>query len=66
MFDRDALGLDLVIHPSAEAERYGWSEAFGSDPLVYLIGCSGRGREDLGPRNLPHPADGPRDPADFA
>jgi hypothetical protein len=28
-FDRiDAMGLDLVLHPSAEAERYGWSEAF--------------------------------------
>ena len=43
-FDRiDAMGLDLVIHPSAEAERYGWSEAFGSEPLVYSISRSGRG-----------------------
>ena len=43
-FDRiDAMGLDLVIHPSPEAERYGWSEAFGSEPLVYSISRSGRG-----------------------
>jgi hypothetical protein len=43
-FDRiEAMRLDLVIHPSAEAERYGWSEAFGSEPLVYSISHSGRG-----------------------
>jgi hypothetical protein len=43
-FDRiEALGLDLVIHPSAEAERYGWSDAFGPDPLVCTISRSGRG-----------------------
>ena len=43
-FDRiDALGPDLIVHPSAEAERYGWSEAFGSEPLVCSIGCYGRG-----------------------
>jgi hypothetical protein len=43
-FERiDALGLDLVIHPSAEAERYGWAEAFGPDPIVCSIGQSGRG-----------------------
>jgi hypothetical protein len=43
-FDRiDVLGLDLVVHPSAEAERYGWSEAFGSEPLVCSISRSGRG-----------------------
>ena len=43
-FDRiDAMGLDLVIHPSAEAERCGWSDAFGSEPLVYSISRSGRG-----------------------
>ena len=39
----DALGIDLVIYPSAEAERYGWSEAFGSEPLVCSISRSGRG-----------------------
>ena len=39
----DALGLDLVIHPSAEAEHFGWSEAFGSEPLVYSISRYGRG-----------------------
>jgi hypothetical protein len=37
------MGVDLVIHLSAEAERYGWSEAFGSEPLVYSISRSGRG-----------------------
>lgn len=43
-FDRiEAVGLDLVVHPSAEAERYGWSEAFGFEPLVCSIGHSGRG-----------------------
>ncbi len=43
-FDRiDAMGLDLVIHPSAEAERFGWSEACGSEPLVYTMSSSGRG-----------------------
>jgi hypothetical protein len=43
-FDRiDALGLDLVLHPSAEAERHGWGAAFGSEPLVCSIGQSGRG-----------------------
>lgn len=43
-FDRiEAMGLDLVIHPSAEAERYGWSQAFGSGPLVCSISQSGRG-----------------------
>lgn len=43
-FDRiEAVGLDLVIHPSAEAERYGWSAAFGPDPLVCSIGHCGRG-----------------------
>ena len=37
-FDRiDALRLDLIVHPSAEAERYGRSEAFGSEPLVCSI-----------------------------
>lgn len=39
----EAVGLDLVIHPSAEAERYGLAEAFGSEPLVCSIGQSGRG-----------------------
>ena len=39
----DALGIDLVIYPSAEAERYGWSEAFGSESLVCSISRSGRG-----------------------
>lgn len=39
----EAVGLDLVIHPGAEAEHYGWSRAFGSDPLVCSIGRSGRG-----------------------
>jgi DNA invertase Pin-like site-specific DNA recombinase len=43
-FDRiEAIGLDLVVHPSAEAERYGWSEAFGSEPLMCSISHSGRG-----------------------
>lgn len=43
-FDRiDALGVDLIVHPSAEAERYGWSEAFGSEPLACSISRSGRG-----------------------
>jgi len=32
-----------VIHPSAEAERYGLAEAFGSEPLVCSISQSGRG-----------------------
>ncbi len=45
-FDRiEGIGLDLVIHPSAEAERCGWSEAFGSEPVVYslvsLVGARG-------------------------
>lgn len=39
----DAMGLDLLIHPSAEAERYGWSDAFGPEPLVCSISRSGRG-----------------------
>jgi hypothetical protein len=44
IFNRiDAVGLDLVIHPSAEAERYGWSEAFGPDPIVCSIGQTGWG-----------------------
>jgi hypothetical protein len=48
-FDRiDALGLDLIVHPSAEAERYGWSEAFGSEPLVCSISRSGRGERSSG------------------
>jgi len=38
-----AMGLNLVVHPSAEAERYGLAEAFGSEPLVCSIGQSGRG-----------------------
>ena len=43
-FDRiDAMGLDLVLHPSAEAERFDWSEAFGSEPLMYSNSRSGRG-----------------------
>jgi len=43
-FDRiDAVGLDLIVHPSAEAERYGWSDAFGSEPLACSISRSGRG-----------------------
>ena len=40
------MGLDLVIHPSAEAQRYGWSEAFGPEPLVYSISRSGRGERN--------------------
>jgi hypothetical protein len=44
----DALGIDLVIYPSAEAERYGWSEAFGSEPLVCSISRSGRGERSRG------------------
>jgi hypothetical protein len=39
----EALGTDLVVHPSAEAERHGWSEAFGSEPLVCTISRYGRG-----------------------
>ena len=39
----EVMGLDLVIHPSDEAERYGWSEAFGSKPLVCSISRTGRG-----------------------
>lgn len=39
----EAVGLDLLIHPSAEAERYGLAEAFGSEPLVCSISRSGRG-----------------------
>jgi hypothetical protein len=35
-----------VIHPSAEAERYGWSEAFGSEPLVCSISRTGRGERN--------------------
>ncbi len=27
-------GLGLLIQPSAEAERYGWPEACGAEPLV--------------------------------
>lgn len=43
-FDRiDAVGLDLISYPSAEAERYGWSDAFGSEPLVCSTSRSGRG-----------------------
>lgn len=43
-FDRiDAIGIDLVLHVSADADRYGWTEAFGSDPLVCKIGRYGRG-----------------------
>jgi hypothetical protein len=43
-FDRiEALGLDIVMHPSAEAKGYGWSDAFGSRPLVCSISRSGRG-----------------------
>lgn len=43
-FDRiEAIGLDLVVYPSAEAESYGRSEAFGPEPLVCSIGQSGRG-----------------------
>jgi hypothetical protein len=34
---------DLLVHPSAEAERHGWSEAFGSEPLVSTISRYGRG-----------------------
>jgi DNA invertase Pin-like site-specific DNA recombinase len=39
----EAVGLDLLIDPSAEAERYGLAEAFGSEPLVCSISQSGRG-----------------------
>ena len=44
LFNRiDALGPNIVIHASAEAERYGWAEMFGPDPIVCSIGQSGRG-----------------------
>jgi hypothetical protein len=40
-------GLSLTVYPSAEAERYGWAEAFGPGPLEVplagSIGQSGRG-----------------------
>ena len=39
----DAVGLDVTVVPSAEAEHYGWAEAFGPDPLVCTIGRYGRG-----------------------
>ena len=43
-FDRiEAMGIDLAVHPSAEAERYGWADAFGPDPLVCTMSRSGRG-----------------------
>jgi hypothetical protein len=43
-FDRiEALGVELLLHPSAEAERYGWADAFGENPLVCTIGRYGRG-----------------------
>lgn len=43
-FDRiEAIGIDLVLHPSAEAERYGWAAAFGPGPLMCTISQSGRG-----------------------
>jgi hypothetical protein len=43
-FERiEAIGLDLVIHPSAEAERYGWGTVFGPDPLEYRLRRYGRG-----------------------
>ncbi len=35
--------LDLVIHPSAEAERHSLAEGFGSEPLVCSFGRYGRG-----------------------
>jgi hypothetical protein len=43
-FDRiEALGVSLTIYPSAEAEKYGWPEAFGHGPLdVPLAGSIGR------------------------
>ena len=43
-FDRiEAVGLDLIVHPSADAEQYGWSDAFGAEPLVCSISRYGRG-----------------------
>jgi len=39
----EAVGLDLVIHPSAEPERGGLSDGFGSQPLVHSFGRYGRG-----------------------
>jgi hypothetical protein len=54
----EAVGLDLLIHPSAEAERYGLAEAFGSEPLVCSISQSGRGERshtDRSDLNVPLP-----------
>jgi hypothetical protein len=39
----EALGVSLTLHPSAEAQRYGWAEAFGHGPLeVPLAGSISR------------------------
>jgi hypothetical protein len=47
-FDRiEALGLDLDVTPSIEADQYGWAEVFGPNPLIVplssSIGQCGRG-----------------------
>jgi hypothetical protein len=47
VFDQvDAPGVDLTVHPSAEAERYGWADAFAPDPLVCTVSPYGRGDRD--------------------
>jgi len=46
-FDRiDVLGMDLTLHPSAEANRYGWANAFGTDLLACTFSRSGRGERN--------------------
>ncbi len=43
-FERiDAHGLNLVVHLTPEARRYGWANAFGGEPLVCTISRYGRG-----------------------
>ena len=37
------MGVDLVVYPSAEAERYGWSAVFGADVLECELSRCGRG-----------------------
>ena len=43
-FDRiEVLGLDLVIHTSAEAGQYGWAAVFGAEALEVPLSRYGRG-----------------------
>jgi hypothetical protein len=55
-FDRiDALGLDLDVTPSIEADQYGWAEVFGPNPSSFrfqarlVSGVWARGFEPPGP-----------------